>query len=127
MEENKRPYSPNPFKHAWEGIKILLTKERNFKIHVTIIVLVIIAGFFFNIKPLEWVAVLILFGLVLGMEALNTSIELICDHIHKDYHPNIKKIKDIAAAAVFICAIISVIVGTIIFLPYLLNLVEWCK
>jgi diacylglycerol kinase len=48
---------------------------------------------------------------------LNTAIEKLCYVVHRDIHPGIKKVKDIAAGAVFISAIFSLITGLIIFLP----------
>ncbi|MDL2222954.1 diacylglycerol kinase family protein [Bacteroidales bacterium OttesenSCG-928-M11] len=111
----------NPFIAAFAGLKILFTTERNFQIHIIVAILAIIACIIFQVKTYEWLIVLAMIGLVLTAEALNTSIEYICNHVCPDIHPTIKKIKDIAAAAVLICAITSVIIGLIIFLPYIYN------
>lgn len=112
----------NPFKPALAGLKFLLLKERNFRIHLVIMVLVLIACAFFRVQVYEWIAVLLAIGLVLAAEGLNTAIERLCDYACADYHPLIKKVKDISAGAVLVCAFISVIIGGIIFIPYLYKL-----
>jgi Diacylglycerol kinase len=109
------------FKYAFEGIFRFLLKERNFRIHTLIAILVIVAGFVFRIERMEWVAVLLLIAIVLISEAVNSCIERICDFISPGYDKRIKAIKDISAGFVLIGAIISVIVGCIIFLPYIID------
>jgi undecaprenol kinase len=52
---------------------------------------------------------------------MNTAIERVVDLVTAEYHPLAKQAKDIAAGAVFVYAILSVIVGIIIFLPYVLK------
>ena len=107
------------FKYAFEGIFRFLMKERNFRIHVLITFLVIIAGFIFRIERIEWVVILLLVAIVLISEAINSCIERICDFISPGLDKRIKAIKDISAGVVLIGAIISIIVGCIIFLPYI--------
>ena len=48
---------------------------------------------------------------------INTAIELMCDNISTDFHPTIKKIKDISAAAKLIAAFGAAVVGLIVFVP----------
>ena len=60
---------------------------------------------------------LLVIGLVLVAEALNTAIERVADFIHPDYHKKIGVIKDIGAGAAGIAAIISIILGCIIYIP----------
>jgi Diacylglycerol kinase len=107
------------FKYAFEGIFRFLMKERNFRIHVLITFLVIIAGFIFRIERIEWVVILLLVAIVLISEAINSCIERICDFISPGLDKRIKAIKDISAGVVLIGAIISIIVGCIILLPYI--------
>lgn len=118
--DKKKP--KDPFRPALAGLKVLAIRERNFRIHLVFTALALAGCFFFNVQPYEWIAVLILIATVLCAEALNTSIEIICDYINPEWHPMIKQIKDIAAAAVLICALIAVVVGCIIFIPYLIEL-----
>ena len=100
---------------AFHGIWVLMRNERNFRFHLLASVAVITACFFFNIEKNEWLVILLLIGLVLSVEALNTAIEYICDMISPENHPKIKIIKDVSAAAVLITAIIAIIIGCIIF------------
>ena len=110
------------FAVAFHGIWLLMCKERNFRFHLLASFLVIACCFFFEVEKSEWIAVFLLIGLVLAVEALNTAIEYICDLVMPEYHPMVKKIKDVAAAAVLLTAIVAIIIGCIIFLPYMLKL-----
>jgi len=107
------------FKYAGIGIIKLLAAEHNAWIHCLAIVLVTVAGFYFNITKYEWIAVIICFGMVLAAEAINTAIEKIVDLVSPQIQPRAGDIKDIAAGAVLICAIAAAIVGLIIFIPYI--------
>ncbi|MDR2146128.1 MAG: diacylglycerol kinase family protein [Tannerella sp.] len=105
------------FKYAFNGMKILFREEPNAKIHVFISVGVLVAGFVFRISAGEWMAVLLCIGWVIALEALNSAIENISDFVSPEKHEMIKKIKDLAAGAVLLGVIVSVIVGLIVFLP----------
>jgi undecaprenol kinase/diacylglycerol kinase (ATP) len=111
------------FKYAFNGLKVLFKEEHNARIHLTIAILTIIAGFLLNISASEWVAVCILIGLIFSMEIINSVVENICDFVSPDWHASIKRIKDLMAAAVLITAVVSVICGIIIFGPKLFNLI----
>ena len=108
------------FGYAFRGIGLLLRNEHNAWIHLVASVLVFVLGFVCRISTMEWVAVVLCIGGVLAAEALNTAIEALCDHVTPERHPNIMRIKDLAAGAVLLLAIAAAVVGTIIFLPKLL-------
>lgn len=76
-----------------------------------------VLGFHFNISTTEWLIQIMMIAIVLVSESLNTGIEKLSDFIHPEYHEKIKVIKDISAGAVGIAAIISLIVGGIIYIP----------
>ena len=105
------------FVYAGEGIWHCITKERNFFLHCIAAVLVVSAGFLFNINTTEWMIVCINIGLVTGFEMLNTAIEKICNLVHPQHHPFVKIIKDVAAGGVLIVAIIAIICAAFIFIP----------
>lgn len=105
------------FKFAFNGIKLLITKEHNAWIHCSAAFCVIIAGFAFGISTTEWIAVTFAIGTVLAAEAVNSSIEAIADLVSPGYNEAIKRTKDLAAGAVLILAIGAAIVGLIIFVP----------
>lgn len=92
-------------------------KEPPFQVQFTIMLLVTLAGFYFEISTAEWLVQIILCGLVLMAETFNTAIEKSFDRVGTDYHPITEKGKDIAAGAVFIAALIAIIGGLIIYLP----------
>lgn len=100
----------------------MLLHERNFKVHVLAIIVVISAGFYFHITSNEWLIVLLISALVLALETINSAIEKLCDLYTKETHPQLKLIKDIAAGAVLIAAIFAVVIALIIFKKYILTL-----
>ena len=113
----KRKRLRNSFKYAFAGIIEAWKTEQNLKIHFIIMILVIIAGFVFKIAIMEWLICLLLFALVISLELINTAIETTVDIAMPEINEKAKYAKDIAAGAVLFSAIISVIVGLIIFLP----------
>jgi len=82
----------------------------------------IIAGILLKISSTEWLFIVLCSMLVLMLELINTAVEYLCDTITTDFHPVIKIVKDISAAAVLISAAGSVITGLIIFLPKIIGL-----
>jgi diacylglycerol kinase (ATP) len=79
--------------------------------------LMIIAGFYFEIDRYEWMMQILAFGLVLGIESLNTAVEKIADFIHPEFHDRIGFIKDIAAGAVMFAAMAAMAIGLLIYVP----------
>lgn len=102
---------------AVKGAIKLITTEHSVMVQSSIAVLMTIAGFYFHITQTEWMFQILVFGLVLGIEGLNTAVEKIADFIHPDYHERIGFIKDIAAGAVFFAAMSAIAIGLIIYLP----------
>lgn len=113
----------NSFKYAFKGLGSAIKSERNMKIHFTMMMLVIIAGIFFNIAIWEWITCFILFGLVIGMECVNTAIEIIVDMVSPKYNEAAGRAKDIAAGGVLACAIGAAVAGIFIFLPKVLKFI----
>lgn len=113
----------NSFKYAFEGILQAYVGEQNLKIHTVIAILVIIFGFILKISYTEWLVCLVLIGLVLMAEFFNTSIEYLVDLTSPEINPLAKATKDTASAGVLMMAIISAIIGLIIFIPKLINFI----
>jgi diacylglycerol kinase len=107
------------FACAFRGITALLKSEVHARIHLAATVVVIALGWWFVITAGEWIAVVLAIGLVWVAEALNTAIEYVADLAHPDEHPEVKKLKDLAAAAVLFASIAALVVGLIVFLPRL--------
>jgi diacylglycerol kinase (ATP) len=95
----------------------LITTEHSVMVQSSIALLMVIAGFYFEIDRYEWILQILAFGLVLSIEGLNTAVEKIADFIHPEFHDRIGFIKDIAAGAVFFAAIAAIIVGLLIYVP----------
>lgn len=107
----------NSFKYAIQGFVTALKRERNMKIHIAIMAVVIIAGFVFKISNAEWIVCIILFGLVISAELVNTAVEIVVDMITPYREKKAKMAKDVAAGAVLVLAVVAAIVGMIIFVP----------
>jgi diacylglycerol kinase len=105
------------FTYAWSGIKELLRTEHNTWIHLFLTIIAVILALVFNIAIGEWTALIICMTMVWTAEIFNTCIEKLLDFISTDRHPQIKNIKDMAAAAVLMASWAAIIIGAIIFIP----------
>lgn len=112
-------YRIKAFKAAYSGLKTALKKEAHLKLHVLALLIVLNLGFYFNLSTNEWLAIIICSGLVIGLELINSSIEAICDLVNPNTDLKIKYIKDVAAAAVLVVAIVSVVVAYLVFWPHI--------
>ena len=105
------------FVYAWQGIVSLFGNEPNARIHLCVALLVVAAGFFFNISASEWCFVTLCICGVFMAEAFNTAIEKLCDKVSPQTDSLIKIAKDVAAGAVLLFVFAAVTVGLIVFLP----------
>lgn len=121
-KEKKAPLYKS-FGYAFEGIFNTIRRERNMQIHCMAAVLVVVFGFLLHISKQEWITCLILFGMVMGLECVNTAVEAVVDLATKERHPLAKKAKDAAAGAVLIAAIAAAIIGVMIFLPKMVHVI----
>ncbi|WP_040207954.1 diacylglycerol kinase family protein [Neobacillus jeddahensis] len=112
----------NAFSFATAGILTALKMERNMRFHLISSLIVLIVSFYFSITKIEWVIILFAIGGMFALELMNTAIERVVDLVTAEYHPLAKQAKDIAAGAVFVYAVLSVVIGIIIFIPYVLML-----
>lgn len=106
----------NSIRFALNGIKLMFKSEPNAKLHAVATVIVVAFGILRHINNIQWTAILFAIGMVWVTEALNTCIEKLCDFsCENKIHPAIKTIKDIAAGAVLIAAIVSVTIAVFVF------------
>jgi undecaprenol kinase/diacylglycerol kinase (ATP) len=110
------------FGYAIKGILIVLEEQLNFTIHLSVLLLVLVAGFYFKIEKWEWLAVILCSALVLVTEMLNSAIEYLVDFISPEFHVQAGKIKDVAAGAVLLASFFSAVVGVLIFGKYILEI-----
>ncbi|NMC08926.1 diacylglycerol kinase family protein [Candidatus Microgenomates bacterium] len=107
--------------YARNGLKLIYKNERNFRIDLAVALLVVLAGIFFEISHFEWIAISLVISIVFVSEVMNSAIEALCDTVSQDFKVNIKYAKDVSAGAVLVSAIVSVITGGIIFIPYVFD------
>jgi diacylglycerol kinase (ATP) len=102
---------------AVKGAYKLITTEHSVMVQFSLAVIMVIAGFYFDIDRYEWIMQILAFGLVLGIESLNTAVEKMADFVHPEFHDKIGFIKDIAAGAVMFAALAAIAVGLLIYVP----------
>lgn len=103
--------------HALDGIEYAINHERNVKIEILAAISVSVLGFILKISIIEWLIIILVISMVLALELVNTAIERCVDLVTKDYHDLAKAAKDVAAGAVFLMSLFSLIIGIVIFLP----------
>jgi diacylglycerol kinase len=108
------------FGFALNGMSYAFKTQANFKVHCTLIVIVTISGWYFQLDGSEWLWLLAAIAMVLISELLNTAIEALVDLVSPSYNEKAGIVKDTAAAAVLVSAIIAIAIGLIIFLPKIL-------
>jgi diacylglycerol kinase len=106
---------------AWEGVLALYRSERNARIHTGIMVVVFALAGWLGISKTEWCLLILMFGMVLSMEAANTGLEKICNMKTREFDPRIKEIKDIGAGAVLLAGLAAIAVGMMILVPRLIE------
>jgi len=109
----------NSFGYAFKGLKLLFSSEHNARIHLLITAFTIAACVFLKPTQLELIAVIFCIGLVFITELINTAIEKMADFVEPEHDERIGPIKDLAAAAVLVAALVSVAVGLLVFVPKL--------
>jgi diacylglycerol kinase len=107
--------------YALSGIKLIITNERNFRIQLITVILVIGLGLFFQVSHTDWVFLSLVTALVLISESFNSVIEAVCDTVSQEYRVNIRYAKNVSAGAVLVSAMVSLVTGIIIFAPYVLE------
>lgn len=122
FEKSKIKKLGDSFYYAGKGIKSAFKSERNMKIHFLFVLLVLVCGFAFEITLSEWQTCIILFGIVISLEVINTAIETVVDLVMPNIDPRAKLAKDLSAGAVLVVAITSAIIGLTIFIPKFLEL-----
>lgn len=107
---------------ALEGLWEMVLNHNNFRLQIVIGLFAVAAGFFFQLNFSEWMTLILISGLVLIAEMANSSIEMIVDLITKERKKEAKKAKDIAAGMVLLASGLSIVIGILIFGPYLMKL-----
>jgi undecaprenol kinase len=105
--------------YALQGIASAFQSEPNLRFHGIAAMVVLTLAAFFGFKRWEWLILLLTIALVIVLELINTAIEKAVDLSTSEIHPLAKKAKDIAAGAVLVAALFAIIVGIMLFYPYI--------
>ncbi|EJL22264.1 diacylglycerol kinase family protein [Brevibacillus sp. BC25] len=103
------------FTYALEGISYTVRTQRNMQIHVAAAIVVLAAAWWLQIPRSDVLLVLFSIGLVFSLELVNTAIEAVVDLASPEWHAKAKIAKDVGAGAVLVAAILSLIIGVLVF------------
>ncbi|OIJ22135.1 hypothetical protein BKP45_05530 [Anaerobacillus alkalidiazotrophicus] len=112
------------FIFAWSGLKNAFRHEQNIRIHFTIGLVIIVLSFLLNIPLFEKIILLLVIGVIISLEVMNTAIERVVDLVTKEYHPLARIAKDVSAGAVLIFSMFAVIIGILIFYKPVVELIS---
>ena len=111
------------FGFAFSGLWYALRTQRNARVHAVIATLAILMGIFLRISAVEFAMIFVAITGVFIAEMFNTVFELCVDLASPAYHPLAKIAKDVAAGAVLLSAMLSIVIGLFVFVPHLWGLV----
>lgn len=110
------------FRCAFRGVWALLASQHNARIHLVATLAACGLGWLLGISRLEWCAIAVVIAVVWMAEAFNTAFELLCDVASPEFHPLVRRGKDVAAGAVLLAAAGAAVVGLLVFVPHLLRI-----
>lgn len=109
-------------KYALNGVKYVYGTQRNIIFQSIFAILAILCGLFFKITTIEWLAIILTIFFVVTAEFINTAIETTVDLCTEEKNEKAKNAKDVAAGAVLLTSINAVIIGLIVFMPYIIEI-----
>ncbi|WP_042458522.1 diacylglycerol kinase family protein [Neobacillus dielmonensis] len=121
-DKQKNDHIFQSFSYAAAGIITGIKQERNMRFHLCSATVVLFVSCYLSISKTEWLIILVAIGGMFALELMNSAIERVVDLVTSDFHPLAKQAKDLAAGAVFVYALICLIIGLIIFMPYIYKL-----
>ena len=110
------------FGYALTGLKYVIRYERNARVHLLVAILALLLGLELRVSDAQLAAIFFAIIIVFVAEIINTAFEKTLDLVSPDHHPQVKIVKDMAAGAVFVAASGAVIIGLMIFTPYVVKL-----
>ena len=113
----------NTIKYSLDGLIYFYRSEKSAIIHLACVILAIIIGLVLKITVIEAIIIAVLLTMIISVELLNSGLEAICDLVSLEYQPLIKVAKDCGSAATFILSTATLIIGIIIYIPYIIDLV----
>lgn len=109
------------FRHAFQGIEILISTQHNAWIHLVVSIGVVGLGLWMAVSPVEWAILVVAMMLVWVAEAVNTAIEFLADEVTLERREGIGRTKDVAAGAVLLASMGAVVLGLLVFVPHFLK------
>lgn len=106
------------FGYAVKGLYLIFKEEQSFRVQIAAAAVVVVIMFVLPVKNWEKVALILVISWVLVLELINSILERIVDILKPRVHLGVESVKDIMAAAVFIASFTALIIGLIIFIPY---------
>ncbi|MBI2475286.1 diacylglycerol kinase family protein [Candidatus Uhrbacteria bacterium] len=103
------------FSHALRGVRVVFKNEQSFRLQSFAAVAIVLFAIWFRVSVFEWIVLLLLIGLVLTLELINSVFERIVDTFKPRIHPIVRDIKDIMAATVLLMSLVALVIGVIIF------------
>lgn len=112
-------YHFRSFREAFAGVKHAFSEHPNFRIHLILSLLVILLAWYYQISKFELLVLILTIIIGFAVEFLNTAVESVCDLVTIEFRKDIKIAKDVAAAMMLVTALGSIIIGVLIFYPYI--------
>lgn len=109
------------FSNAFWGLKFAFSEHPNFKIHLILSIIVVLASFYFQISKIEFLILILTVLMGFTVEFLNTAVESVCDLVTTQWNKDIKIAKDVSAGMMIVVAIGSIIIAATIFYPYIFS------
>lgn len=116
------PARVRSFAYALSGLFFMLRTQHNAWLHAAATGLVVVLGFSLGVSADDWKWLTLTIVVVWSAEAMNTAFEHLCDAVRPEFHPSVKRAKDVAAGAVLIAAIGAAIIAALVFGPHFLRL-----
>lgn len=117
--QDMHPPLHRSLRYAVRGLAAFWKEERNFRLETLCLIPVVGIGLWIGLQPLEWAAVALATGMVLGAEAANTIVEDMLDHLHPSQHETVGRIKDMCAGLVLLSGLAALAVAVCVLLPRL--------
>jgi diacylglycerol kinase len=108
------------FGYAFEGVAYILRTQRNARIELVVGIAAVLLAAWLGLSAVEWAVLVLTIVIVIALEWMNTALELVVSLASPEAHPSAKAAKDVAAACVLLGAVVSVLIGLLLFMPRLL-------
>ncbi len=107
------------FRAAWRGFLYVFRCERTFRVMVAVALCVFVAVGTLPLSSFERLTLVLVTGLILVLELLNTTVERLVDLLKPRLSAYVRDVKDMMAATVLVASVFAFLVGMIVLLPHL--------